>query len=91
VRAKVPILDIRARDDPGRQFLVEMQRLVTGGFGKRLLYYWASASWRAVVKGERYEMLQSDPTSSALSMRRYSRVVSITIASTFTTPNTRHC
>ncbi len=54
---KVPILDIRARDDPGRQFLVEMQRFVRAGFAKRLLYYWSGAHAEQLLKGERYEML----------------------------------
>ena len=38
---KAPILDVRARDDPGRQYLLEMQLLLRPGFAKRLLYYWA--------------------------------------------------
>ena len=34
---KLSILDVRARDDPGRQFLLEMQQfLVRSGFAKRL-------------------------------------------------------
>jgi predicted transposase/invertase (TIGR01784 family) len=53
-----PILDVRALDDPGRQFLVEMQRLVRAGFLKRLLYYWSSGHAEQLFKGERYEMLQ---------------------------------
>jgi predicted transposase/invertase (TIGR01784 family) len=55
---KTPILDIRARDDPGRQFLVEMQRLKKAGFAKRLLYYWATGHLEQLLRGERYEMLQ---------------------------------
>jgi predicted transposase/invertase (TIGR01784 family) len=55
---KVPILDIRARDDPGRQFLVEMQRFVPAAFAKRLLYYWAGAHAEQLLRGERYELIQ---------------------------------
>ena len=55
---KVPILDVRACDDPGRQFLLEMQQFVRGGFAKRLLYYWAGGHAEQLLKGERYELLQ---------------------------------
>src|SRR5436309_508628 len=55
---KVPVLDVRARDDPGRQFLLEMQRLVRAAFAKRLLYYWAGGHAEQLLKGERYELLQ---------------------------------
>jgi predicted transposase/invertase (TIGR01784 family) len=54
---KVPVLDVRARDDPGRQFLLEMQRFVRAGLAKRLLYYWSGAHAEQLLKGERYEML----------------------------------
>jgi predicted transposase/invertase (TIGR01784 family) len=36
---KATAFDVRARDDPGRQFLVEMQRYVRPAFAKRALYY----------------------------------------------------
>jgi predicted transposase/invertase (TIGR01784 family) len=55
---KVPILDVRARDDLGRQFLVEMQRKLRGAFAKRLLYYWSGAHAEQLFKGETYELLQ---------------------------------
>jgi predicted transposase/invertase (TIGR01784 family) len=55
---KVPILDVRARDDPGRQFLLEMQQFVRPGFVKRALYYWAVAHAEQLLKGEHYETLQ---------------------------------
>jgi predicted transposase/invertase (TIGR01784 family) len=57
-QSKVPILDVRARDDPGRLFLVEMQRFVRAGFDKRLLFYWSGGYADQLLKGERYEMLQ---------------------------------
>lgn len=58
VEGKTPVLDIRARDDIGRQFLVEMQLVGLQGLAKRLLYYWAGAHSEQLLKGERYEMLQ---------------------------------
>src|SRR5437899_1434994 len=41
VADKLSIVDLKARDQGGRQFLVEMQLLVPWVFPKRLLYYWA--------------------------------------------------
>jgi predicted transposase/invertase (TIGR01784 family) len=55
--SKVPILDVRARDDPGRLFLVEMQRLVRESFAKRALYYWSMGHAAQLFKGDSYEML----------------------------------
>jgi len=54
---KVSILDVRARDDPGRQFLLEMQQLVRPGFAKRLLYYWSGGHADQLLKGDHHEML----------------------------------
>jgi predicted transposase/invertase (TIGR01784 family) len=64
---KVPILDVRARDDPGRQFLLEMQQLVQVDLPKRLLYYWASGHAEQLLRGDRYELLQ--PTYSICFLR----------------------
>jgi predicted transposase/invertase (TIGR01784 family) len=55
---KVSVLDVRARDDPGRQFLLEMQRFVPPALAKRLLFYWAGGHADQLLKGERYELLQ---------------------------------
>lgn len=55
---KVSVLDVRARNDPGRQFLVEMQLFLHPAFAKRLLYYWASSHGGQLLRGERHELLQ---------------------------------
>jgi predicted transposase/invertase (TIGR01784 family) len=55
--SKIPIFDVWARDDPGRQFLVELQQFVRPGFPKRLLYYWAVSHADQLLKGEGYELL----------------------------------
>ena len=55
--SKVSVLDVRARDDPGRQYLLEMQQFVRPAMDKRLLYYWAGAHAQQLLKGDRYEML----------------------------------
>jgi predicted transposase/invertase (TIGR01784 family) len=55
---KVPILDVRARDDLGRQYLMEMQRFLQAAFAKRGLYYWAGGHADQLFRGERYEMIQ---------------------------------
>jgi predicted transposase/invertase (TIGR01784 family) len=62
VEGKIPILDVRARDDPGRQFLLEMQQVIPPAFADRLLYYWAGAHAEQLSRGDRYELLQ--PTYS---------------------------
>ena len=36
---KLSILDIRARDQSGRQFNIEMQMLTSPDYAKRILYY----------------------------------------------------
>ena len=38
---KLSILDIKARDQAGRQFNVEMQMLAADYYPKRILYYWS--------------------------------------------------
>ncbi len=58
VEGKVSVFDVRARDDPGRQFLVEMQRFVRPAFANRLAYYWAGGHAEQLSQGERYELLQ---------------------------------
>ncbi len=55
--AKSSIFDVRARDDPGRQFLVEMQQVLHPGFANRLLYYWSGGHGEQLHPGEHYEML----------------------------------
>jgi predicted transposase/invertase (TIGR01784 family) len=56
-QGKVSILDVRARDDPGRLFLLEMQRLLPVALVNRLLYYWAQGHSQQLGEGDRYEML----------------------------------
>jgi predicted transposase/invertase (TIGR01784 family) len=40
---KVSILDIKARDDQGRLYNLEMQMLATAALVQRLLFYWSPA------------------------------------------------
>ncbi len=54
---KVSVLDIRARDDPGRQFLLEMQRIVRPDFPRRVVYYWAGTHSEQLLRGDDYEQL----------------------------------
>ena len=44
---KTSVMDIKARDETGRQFNVEMQLLAYGAFRPRALYYWSARSRRA--------------------------------------------
>ena len=54
---KVSILDIRARDQSGRSFNVEMQMVPDQGFRGRLLYYWARLYGSQLQSGDKYELL----------------------------------
>src|SRR4051812_28495968 len=57
-QGKLSILDIRARDDPGRQFIVEMQQFLRPDFAKRGLYYWARGHAEQLSEGQPYELIQ---------------------------------
>lgn len=59
---KLSILDIKARDQHGRQFNVEMQMLAHAFFRQRVLYYWAVLHQRQLQEGESYATLR--PTVS---------------------------
>lgn len=54
---KGPALDVRARDEMGRQFHLEMQQVVPFSFAKRALYYWAAAHSGQMLEGDYYETL----------------------------------
>ena len=54
---KETILDIRAVDNRGVSFIVEMQIKDTKHFGKRALYYTAKAYTGQIKKGENYPKL----------------------------------
>src|ERR1700758_4836620 len=59
---KLSILDIKARDQSGRQFNVEMQMLAFRYYEKRILYYAAKLHQQQLHEGEDYLMLR--PTIS---------------------------
>src|SRR5438132_13485031 len=59
---KLSILDIKARDQGGRQFNVEMQMLALRYFEKRILYYCAKLHQQQLHQGEDY--LELKPTIS---------------------------
>src|SRR5437762_10728287 len=59
---KLSILDIKARDESGRQFNVEMQMLAFPGYEKRVLYYWSKLYQQQLHQGEDY--LELKPTIS---------------------------
>lgn len=56
--AKLSIVDIKARDESGRQFYIEMQMLATGAFRQRALYYWASLYRDQLHERENYSALR---------------------------------
>src|SRR5260370_26650965 len=59
---KLSILDIKARDQSGRQFNVEMQMLALRYYEARILYYWARLHQHQLHEREDY--LQLRPTVS---------------------------
>jgi predicted transposase/invertase (TIGR01784 family) len=55
---KVTIIDVRATDQIGRTYLVEMQVADVDGFGKRVLYYFAKSYSDQIQRGEFYRELK---------------------------------
>lgn len=55
---KLSILDVKARDDSGRQFDIEMQLLSEKAFANRILYYWANLHSQQLTEGELYTKLR---------------------------------
>jgi predicted transposase/invertase (TIGR01784 family) len=55
---KLSILDIRAENENGENFLIEMQAFPQSSFSKRTLYYWAKVYSRGLGKGHKYENLK---------------------------------
>ncbi|HQU45503.1 MAG TPA: Rpn family recombination-promoting nuclease/putative transposase, partial [Pirellulales bacterium] len=56
--AKTCIVDIKARDESGRQFLVEMQMLADEAFRQRALFYWAALYQEQLHQGENWRELR---------------------------------
>jgi len=59
---KLSILDIKARDESGKQINVEMQMLQKPYFKKRILYYLAKFHQQQLHQGDKYSVLK--PTIS---------------------------
>lgn len=59
---KLSILDVKARDQSGRQYNIEMQMITVPDLSSRLLYYWARLYQDPLKQGEDYCTLQ--PTIS---------------------------
>ncbi len=55
---KLSHLDIKAENELGEKFLIEMQAFAKSSFTKRALYYWAKTYSRSLHKGQDYEELQ---------------------------------
>jgi predicted transposase/invertase (TIGR01784 family) len=55
---KLSVLDIKARDQSGRQFNVEMQMLGYGAFRQRVLYYWSKLYQAQLKDGDDYLILR---------------------------------
>src|SRR5947209_6137756 len=59
---KLSILDIKARDERGQQYNIEMQMVASGVYRHRVLYYWAVLHSEQLYQGDDYAKLQ--PTIS---------------------------
>ncbi len=55
---KVSIIDIKAADQAGRTYIVEMQVGELDGFAKRVLYYFAKSYSEQIKRGEFYRKLK---------------------------------
>lgn len=55
---KASIIDIRAKDETGRQFVIEMQVASVEGFGKRVQYYTCRDYSSQIKEGEHYKLLK---------------------------------
>ena len=55
--SKSSIIDVRATDQKGRQFIIEMQVADKTGFGKRVQYYTAKDYSLQILQGEDYPLL----------------------------------
>ena len=60
--AKLSIVDIKARDQSGRQFNIEMQMVADASFGKRIVYYASRLHQEQLQEGDDYVKLM--PTIS---------------------------
>jgi len=59
---KLSVLDVKARDQGGRQYNIEMQLLTPSPFRQRVLYYWAKFHQAQLQEGQSYSLLR--PTIS---------------------------
>lgn len=55
---KASIIDVRAKDEQGRQFVVEMQVANVNGFDKRVQYYTCRDYSMQIDRGEQYPLLK---------------------------------
>jgi predicted transposase/invertase (TIGR01784 family) len=54
---KLTIVDVKARDQGGRQFHLEMRLAVPFAFDKRILYYWAKFHQQQMQEGDYFQTL----------------------------------
>ena len=68
---KLSILDIKARDESGRQFNVEMQVGSYPAYEKRILFYWARLHSQQLREGQNYPELRPTISISFLDHVRF--------------------
>jgi predicted transposase/invertase (TIGR01784 family) len=58
---KLSVVDIKARDQSGRHYTIEMQLLSQRQLAERILYYWARLYQHQLHEGQDYDQLQATP------------------------------
>ncbi len=56
--SKLSILDIKAKNEKGEYFLLEMQIEMYASYPQRILYYWAKNYSSQLMKGDNYKNLK---------------------------------
>lgn len=59
---KLAVVDVKARDQAGRLFNVEMQMIPRLHFPRRLLYYWSKIYSQQLQEGDNYKLLRPTVT-----------------------------
>ncbi len=71
INGKMSILDIKAKDEKGTWYDVEMQVGEQGFFGKRALFYWAKMYAEQIKKGKMFSKLRKTIMISILDFEYY--------------------
>jgi len=71
LKGKMSILDIKAEDERGRKYDIELQREEQGFFGQRALYYWGKVYTDQIESGGMYSTLNKTIVISLLDFKYF--------------------